>query len=134
MPLDKPQAPTYPRGGMPESKRSSVGEERVKRIRSLPVGWAALLIIGLGIVWAVFATLTGRLYYGTAGFEAGVVLMGTLLGLAVWDLFVTLWAMRGAAYLALPRQITLNLPRRVVPVLSPAAFLIGILIGHQYWH
>ncbi len=120
--------------GMPERKQRSVGEDRINRIRSLPVGWAALVIICAGIVWAVFATLTGRLDFGSAGFEAGVVLMGTLLGLAVWDLFVTLGAMRYAVYLALPEQITLKLSRRVVPVLSPAAFLIGILIGHQYWH
>lgn len=101
--------------------------------RDLPVGWAALSLIGAGVVWAVFASVTGRLDYGTAGFEAGLVLMGTLLGLAVWDLFVSVRAIRDAVYLALPYQITLDLPRRVVPVLSPAAFLIGILIGHQYW-
>ena len=113
--------------------RSHRDEERVSQFRSLPVGWAALLIIGAAVLAAVILTVTGRVYYGTAGFGAGVVLTGTLLGLAAWDLCVGLLALRNAVYLALPAQITLSLSRRVVPFLSPVAFFIGILVGHQYW-
>ena len=116
--------------GHPDSDQ----EKRVKRLRSLPVGWTALGIIIAGVIYAVVATVTGRLDYGTAGFVAAVILIGTLLGLAGWDLFVGLMAMRGAAYLALPRKLTGELPRWAVPYLSPIAFLIGLLVGHEYWH
>jgi hypothetical protein len=111
----------------------SRARERVVRYRSLPVGWAALLILGLAIAAAVLLTVTGRLWWGAAAFGAGVALTGIMLGLATWDLFVDLLAQRDAPNLALPRRIALGLPRQVVPFLSPAAFAIGILIGHQYW-
>jgi hypothetical protein len=104
-----------------------------KRLRSLRVGWAALILVGLGVVYAVVATITGKLDYGTAGFQAGVVLTGTLLGLAAWDLFVATIA-RSDPSLALPERIKVPLPPRAVPFLSPVCFALGILIGHQYWH
>ncbi len=106
---------------------------RVKAYHSLPVGWAALTLIGVGILWAVVMSVTGRLDPGTAGFVAGVVLTGTLLGLATWDLFIGLLALRNAPHLSIPERITLGLPRQVVPFLSPIAFFGGILIGHQFW-
>jgi|ERR1700682_2488292 len=114
-------------------RQSLQDEERVRQLRSLPVGWAALLIIGAAVVAAVILTATGRVYYGVAGFGAGVVLTGALLGLAAWDLCVGLLARKNAVYLALPARITLKLSRRIVPLLSPVAFFVGILIGHQYW-
>jgi|GEM_PF-6230492 len=107
---------------------------RVERLRSLRVGWAALILIGAGVVYAVVVTITGTLDYGTAGFQAAVVLTGTMLGLALWDLFVATIARSEAAYLALPQRIKVPLPREAVPLLSPVLFAIGILIGHQYWH
>ena len=108
--------------------------ERVAKLRSLPVGWAALLITFLGIVVAVAMTLAGALPYGAAGFFAALIMVGTLLGLAAWDFLVGLLALRNAPHLALPERITLDIPPRAVPYLSPIAFGIGILIGHQYWH
>lgn len=83
---------------------------------------------------ALVAALSGRLNYGAAGFLVATVLAGTLLGLAAWDLFVGLLATRFAPYLALPKHITLGLPRGIVPFPSPIAFLGGILAGHQIWH
>jgi hypothetical protein len=105
-----------------------------KRLRSLRVGWAALILVGAGVVYAVVATITGKLDYGTAGFQAGVVLTGTMLGLALWDLFVAAIARSDAAYLALPERIKFPLPPRAVPFMSPVFFAVGIWIGHQYWH
>ncbi len=117
-----------------DREASSPAVRRVERLRSLPVGWAAVLLNGAGIVAAFASAWSGAVDYGTAGFAFGVLLTGTLLGLAGWDLFVTLLAKRHAPYLALPERITLRLPPRVVPILSPAAFLIGVLIGHLIWH
>ena|SRR5437867_2972393 len=113
---------------------ASRAEHRVKRARSLRVGLAALLVVGAGAIWAIVATVSGRVDYGTAGFGAAVVLTGTLLGLATWDLVVALLARRYAPWLALPEEITLHLPPWIVPYLSPAMFVLGIFIGHQYWH
>lgn len=107
---------------------------RVQQLRSLRVGWAAILLNGTGVVVALVAAWSGAVNYGTAGFAVGVLMTGTLLGLAGWDLFLTLLAAKHAPYLALPERVTLRLPPRVVPVLSPAAFLIGVVIGHQIWH
>lgn len=113
---------------------SSPAPRRVEQLRSLHVGWAAIVLNGTGIVVALVAAWSGAVDRGTAGFAVGVLLTGTLLGLASWDLFVTLLAMKHAPYLALPERITLRLPPRVVPFLSPAAFLGGVLIGHLVWH
>jgi hypothetical protein len=77
--------------------------------------------------------VTGALDYGTAGFAAAVVLMGTLLGLAAWDLFVAILETKLLG-IAIPRKITLGIATSVVPYLSPGAFALGILIGHQFWH
>jgi hypothetical protein len=114
--------------------RSSGAEVRVRQLRSLHVGWAALLMLGAGAIAALGLTLSGRSNYGAAGFLAATVLAATLLGLAAWDLFVGLLATRFAPYVALPERITLGLPRSIIPFLSPLAFLGGILVGHQIWH
>jgi hypothetical protein len=106
---------------------------RATQYRSLHVGWAALTLTGGGVLLAVLLSVTGRLDPGTSGFIAGVVLTGTVLGLATWDLFVGLLAFRNAPHLAIPDQITLGIPRRLVPFLSPIAFFGGILVGHQFW-
>ena len=107
---------------------------RVRRLRSLRVGWAALILIGLGIVYAVVVTLAKVYDYGTAGFQAGIVLTGTMLGLALWDLVVTWTARSVAPALALPERIKVPLSRDAIPFLSPVCFGVGILIGHQFWH
>jgi hypothetical protein len=117
----------------PPRSRGSRARERVIHYRSLPVGWAALLILLLAAAAAIVLTVSGRLYWAVSAFGVGVALTGIMLGLATWDLFVDLLAQRDAPDLALPRRITLGLPRKVVPFLSPAAFAIGIFIGHQYW-
>ena len=98
------------------------------------MGWAAILLVGAGVVYAVVATLAGSIDYGTAGFRAAVVLTGVLLGLAAWDLFVATVARSDAPYLALPERIRVPLPRQAIPYLSPVTFLVGILIGHWFWH
>lgn len=107
---------------------------RVARAWRLPVGWAALALIGLAALGSVIAYATGRLDFGTAGFAAAASLVATLLGLAIWDLVVGLLALTWAPHLSLPDRITFRLPRQVVPVLTPAAFVIGLYIGHRLWH
>lgn len=99
----------------PPPHESSPAEVRVKSHRFLGVGWAALLMIGGGVIAALVAALSGRSNYGAAGFLVATNLAGTLLGLAAWDLFVGLLATRFAPYLALPEHITLGLPRGIVP-------------------
>lgn len=115
-------------------KRRAWPEHRVRKLRALPVGWAALIVVGIGVVYGVFVTITGKLDYGTAGFQAAVVLTGTMLGLALWDLAVGALAQLTVPALALPQRIALPIPRTAVPLISPLFFVIGILIGHQYWH
>jgi hypothetical protein len=104
----------------------------IHQLRSLPVGWAAVGLIVAGVVVAIVLTLTHVLDYATAGFAAAVVLMGTLLGLAMWDLFVAILETR-LLKLTIPRKISLGLSPKAVPYLSPGAFVLGILIGHQFW-
>lgn len=112
----------------------SPGARRAQFLRSLPVGWAALILIGLGIVGAGIAIVVDPKDYAASGFAIAVVLAGTILGLAGWDLFVQAHALRHAPYLALPERISVHLPRRLIPILSPVAFVGGILFGHQFWH
>ena len=108
--------------------------KRVARVWRLPVGWAALALIGLAALGCVIAYAIGWLDFGTAGFAAAASLVATLLGLAIWDLVVGLLAVTWAPHLSLPDRITFRLPRQVVPVLTPAAFVIGLYIGHELWH
>jgi hypothetical protein len=122
----------HPAAPVEESQKTK-RERRVNQLRSLPVGWAALGIILAGTAAAIVLTVNGVLDYGTAGFAAAVVLMGTLLGLAAWDLFVAVLETK-LLKIAIPRKITLGVRPGVVPYLSPGAFAIGLLIGHQFWH
>lgn len=109
-------------------------EQRVEQLRSLPVGWAAIVLIGLGAAAAGLMAMSGALVWNAAVFLAAVALVATLLGLAAWDFMVTALARKHAIFLALPERITLGLPRRVVPLLSPAAFFAGLIVGHLVWH
>jgi hypothetical protein len=106
---------------------------RVARTWRLPVGWAALVLIAAGTLASAILYARG-LDLGAAAFAAAAWLAATLLGLAVWDLVVGLLALTWAPHLSLPDRITFRLPRQVVPVLSPSAFVIGLFIGHKLWH
>jgi hypothetical protein len=103
-------------------------------LASLPVGRAAIMLIALGAAAAAVLGFTGLVNRDAAAFAAAVVLVGTLLGIATWDLFVVLVTSRRLRPLALPERFTLGLSRRAVPYLSPAAFALGLLAGHQFWH
>jgi len=105
----------------------------VTRLQVLPVGWAAVLLIVAATVWAVVVSLTGY-DYSAAAFIVVTIAVGAMLGIAAWDLTVTIVARRKGMTLALPYTITFDVPRRVVPFLTPVAFVVGILIGHRYWH
>ena len=122
-----------PSDDRPEDRPRVRPGHAVHQLRTLPVGWAALGIIAAGVVAAIVLTVTGVLDYGTAGFAGAVVVMGTLLGLAAWDLFVAILETK-LLKLAIPRKITLGVRPGVVPYLSPGAFALGLLIGHQFWH
>jgi hypothetical protein len=94
------------------------------------MGWAVLIINVQGGIVA-FAAAASGVDPGTAVFGAAVLLAGTLLGLSAWDLAASLHELRHPH--AVPRTIAFGLPRAAVPSLSPAAFVIGILVGHQFW-
>lgn len=119
---------------MEAAERVERRSERVVQAWRLPVGWAALTLIGLAAVGLAIAYAIGWLESGTAAFAAAASLVATLLGLAVWDLVVGLLALKWAPHLSLPHRITFRLPRQVIPVLTPAAFVIGLYIGHRLWH
>lgn len=97
------------------------------------MGWAALVVIAAGIALSVVLGATGVLDSAAASFLAVAILVAAMLGLAAWDFLVALLAVRDAPYLALPERITLRMPRKAIPYLSPVAFLAGILVGHLYW-
>jgi hypothetical protein len=105
----------------------------VKHLQALPVGWAAILLVLGATVWAVVASLTG-FDYATAAFAVVAIMVGALFSIAAWDLFVTFVGTRKGQALRLPYTITLDLPRWIVPYLTPVAFVGGILIGHRFWH
>lgn len=118
----------------PSNVAAPTRQAQVKALRKLPVGWAALLVSSIGVVVSIALTLAGVVDYGVAGFLAALIIVGTMLGLAAWDFAVGLLALRHTPELALPHEVTLHIDPRVVPYLSPAAFAVGLLIGHQYWH
>ena len=102
-------------------------------LQSVPVGWAAILLLIGATVWAVVASLTG-FDYASAAFIVVSIMVGAMLGIAAWDLVVSLLARRRGEYLRLPYTITLEVPRWIVPSLTPLAFIVGILIGHRFWN
>ena len=112
---------------------ASLSSPFVKHLQSLPVGWAAILLVLGATVWAVAASLSG-FDSAAAAFAVVAIMIGALLGIAAWDLIVTVVATRKGQALRLPHTITLDLPRWIAPYLTPVAFVGGILIGHQFWH
>jgi len=117
----------------PSPEVPSLERPFVEHLQALPVGWAAIVVLLGALVWAVAASLTG-LDYASAAFGVVAIMVGALLGIAAWDLFVTVLAKRKGQALRLPYTITLDLPRGMVPYLTPVAFVAGILIGHRFWH
>lgn len=105
----------------------------VATLHQLPVGWAAILLVVIATVWAVAASLTG-FDYAAAAFIVVAVTVGAIFGVSAWDLAVTVFARRYGEHLTLPYTVRLNIPPRVVPFLTPVAFVVGILIGHWYWN
>jgi hypothetical protein len=123
----RPPSETAPASGQPGHSTS------VHHLQSVPVGWAAILLLFVATVWAVIASLTG-FDYASAAFIVVSIMVGAMLGIAAWDLFVSLLARHRGEYLRLPYTITLEVPRWIVPALTPLAFIVGILIGHRFWH
>jgi len=122
------QATDRPRSeGAPAERRS------VEHLQALPVGWAAILLLLATIVLAFVASRRG-LDPAAAAFAVVAVLVGMLLGIASWDFSVTFLARRRGQTLRLPHTITLDIPRWIVPYMTPVAFVGGILLGHLIWH
>lgn len=105
----------------------------VVTLHQLPIGWAAILLVVAATVWAIAASLTG-FDYAAAAFIVVAVMVGAIFGVSAWDLAVTLFARRYGEHLTLPYTVRPNIPPRVVPFLTPVAFVVGILIGHWYWN
>lgn len=106
---------------------------RTEQLRSLPVGLATIAIVVAGAVIAIVVSALNVVDWSAAAFGVVALLVGAMLGLAAWDLTITVVASRRLPRMALPETITLGLPGWIIPWLSPVAFVGGILIGHFFW-
>jgi len=121
--------PTIPK----RARRPGLEFPSPRELRALPVGTATIVIVLAGVLVAVIAGTSELVDSSAAAFGVVALLVGAMLGLAAWDLVISWAASKKIPSLALPETITLGLPDRVVPFLSPVAFVGGILLGHWFW-
>lgn len=104
-----------------------------RRIRRLRVGWPALALMALGWLWGGLQLGSGGVFHGLLGAAvsfAALWLVLVLLLMAAWDLFVAFDENPEIPSLGFGRQ---RFPAWLQLWLVPAAFLMGLLLGHRYW-
>lgn len=110
-----------------------------------PIGWPALVLVALGFGWDVWQFRSGR-FAGrppVAFSFAAFWLVAVLLLMALWDLIVA-WDddptspslgfdRPGDPILGFSARTFPHVPVFLRPWLAPAAFLVGLLLGHKFW-
>jgi hypothetical protein len=103
------------------------------RVRSVPIGWPALGVVSVGWLWDGLQLRGGGLFHDQteAAFSfAALWLVFVLLLIAAWDLFVAIDDNAEDPSVGFGPQ---RFPNWVRTVLVPAAFVIGIVLGHLFW-
>jgi hypothetical protein len=88
----------------------------------------ALLLLG---VWIAYQR---GLDPSAAAFLAGASLTGVLFLLALYDLVITALHMRYPPRHRREPLVVTGLVEQYARWLSPVGFLLGILVGHYFWH
>lgn len=105
----------------------------LRRIRSLPIGWPVVGLMALGWLWTGLQLGSGGVFHSRVAAAvsfAALWLVLVLVLMAAWDLFVAIDDNPEIPSLGFGRQ---RFPAWLQPWLVPAAFLIGLLLGHWYW-
>jgi|ERR1700736_3926734 len=106
---------------------------RYRGLSSLKFGWPALGIMALGWGWDAWQLRRAGLFAGhvaVAASFAALWLVFVLLLIAAWDLLIALDDDAENPSLGFGPQ---RAPSWLRSVLTPIAFVVGLVLGHLYW-
>ena len=126
--------------------QGSIRRSRLHAMRSMPIGWPALVLTAAGLVWAYFQLRPGGIFYGrpqadqantvaAISFAAAWVIFVLFL-MAAWDLVIALDEEPDEPSLGFG---PLRFPDWLEPLLGGnrwfvlASFVLGLLLGHWFW-